>query len=161
MIIRQSDTRVTCKVYFRVSESEEIQSGGGVGCLCGEPPPFPGQYPDPRCPLPCSTPCERESVCETKCVCERETEHPRPSPHSRNPSPCRTPCAPTKRTTQPSFESRDPERGDSRIGPPPGGIGPPRDTRVTTPSHRGTSPIRKRLPLGPYSRAMPRPLRWS
>ena len=27
--------------------------------------------------------------------------------------------------------------------------------------YRGTSPIRKRLPLGPYSRGMPRALRWS
>ena len=28
-------------------------------------------------------------------------------------------------------------------------------------SYRGTSPMRKRLPLGPYSRAMSRALRWS
>ena len=27
--------------------------------------------------------------------------------------------------------------------------------------YRGTSPIRKRLPLGPYNRAMPRALLWS
>jgi hypothetical protein len=31
----------------------------------------------------------------------------------------------------------------------------------STSTYRGTSPIRKRLPLGSYGRAMPRALRWS